>query len=437
MEISQEKRHCWSENYGDITEQGALQVQENHGDITGMATSEPQGHHRGRGIDSLRTMEISQDKGHCRSRRTMGISQEWQHQNHRDITGMGTSRVWEHHGKAGALQVWEKHGDITGMGISWESRRTAGLGTSEGHHSNEGIKDLGAVWETGVHCEFRNIMGVSWGCHRQAGPCGSGDSMGMETLWVWEHHGSIAGMGIMGLGTLRKQHGSIVSLGAPREREQGGMGPRATSPERISQWHDQSSRYSTELRDFKNQVLGMLEAAEKEREAMRAEAESAAVRVERLEREVDYLETQNPAPPCVEVDETLMDKQVATAKQRKNEKYTKLTGEALPWLPAGIVLSEGYPDPQSRCPASMDWGIVSQQSISDVSGTSSCIPLAWELQPSPRLEPCASPKPLGQGWGEGGSLMDAQGDFSMPPGMHLNPFSAFPRQLPDDQGGTG
>lgn len=103
--------------------------------------------------------------------------------------------------------------------------------------------------------------------------------------------------------------------------------------ERISQWHDQSSRYSTELRDFKNQVLGMLEAAEKEREAMRAEAESAAVRVERLEREVDYLETQNPAPPCVEVDETLMDKQVATAKQRKNEKYTKLTGEVLPWLP--------------------------------------------------------------------------------------------------------
>uniref|UniRef100_A0A8C5UDW6 Olfactomedin-like domain-containing protein n=1 Tax=Malurus cyaneus samueli TaxID=2593467 RepID=A0A8C5UDW6_9PASS len=75
--------------------------------------------------------------------------------------------------------------------------------------------------------------------------------------------------------------------------------------ERISQWHDQSSRYSTELRDFKNQVLGMLEAAEKEREAMRAEAESAAVRVDRLEREVDYLETQNPAPPCVEVDETV------------------------------------------------------------------------------------------------------------------------------------
>ena len=35
----------------------------------------------------------------------------------------------------------------------------------------------------------------------------------------------------------------------------------------------------------------------------------------------------DPAPPCVEVDEVLMEKQAATAKQRKNEKYTKLTGE--------------------------------------------------------------------------------------------------------------
>ncbi|XP_010018697.1 PREDICTED: olfactomedin-like protein 3 isoform X2 [Nestor notabilis] len=71
--------------------------------------------------------------------------------------------------------------------------------------------------------------------------------------------------------------------------------------ERISQWYEQSSRYSTELRDFKNQVLGMLETAEKEREAMRSEAESAAVRVDRLEREVDYLETMAPwgdGPGC-------------------------------------------------------------------------------------------------------------------------------------------
>lgn len=71
----------------------------------------------------------------------------------------------------------------------------------------------------------------------------------------------------------------------------------------------------------------MLESVEKERETIRAEVENTAVRVDRLEREVDYLETQNPAPPCLEVDEKLMENQVSTGKKRKNEKYEKLTGE--------------------------------------------------------------------------------------------------------------
>ncbi|XP_050810318.1 olfactomedin-like protein 3 [Gopherus flavomarginatus] len=95
--------------------------------------------------------------------------------------------------------------------------------------------------------------------------------------------------------------------------------------ERISQWHDQSSRYSTELREFKSQVITMLENMEKEQDRLRTEVENTAVRVDRLEREVDYLETQNPVPSCVEVDEKLVENQVSTAKKRKNEKYHKLT----------------------------------------------------------------------------------------------------------------
>lgn len=222
--IHQSKMGVGAPGDRQIVGAGALRVWENHGGITGMGTSQEWEHHRKRGIESLRTMgtsqewqhqnhggitgmETSQEKGHCRS------------ENYGDITGMGTSEPQGHH----------RNGNITGLGTSWESRGTAGLGTSQGHHSNEDIKDLGAVWETGVHCEFRNIMGVSWGCHRRARPCGSGDSMGMGALWVWEHHGSIAGMGVTGLGTLQKQHRSIVSLGAPQEREQGGTGPRATS----------------------------------------------------------------------------------------------------------------------------------------------------------------------------------------------------------------
>ncbi|KAM8999136.1 olfactomedin-like protein 3 [Sarcophilus harrisii] len=99
----------------------------------------------------------------------------------------------------------------------------------------------------------------------------------------------------------------------------------AALEERLAQCQDQSSRHAAELRDFKNKMLPLLEAAEKERETLRSEADTIAGRVDRLEREVDYLETQNPAPPCIEVDEKATGGPGPKTKGRRNEKYDILT----------------------------------------------------------------------------------------------------------------
>lgn len=106
--------------------------------------------------------------------------------------------------------------------------------------------------------------------------------------------------------------------------------PLPSSPplqERLAQCQDQSSRHAAELRDFKNKMLPLLEVAEKEREALRTEADTIAGRVDRLEREVDYLETQNPALPCEEVNEKVPGGSGAKGKGRRNEKYDMVTGE--------------------------------------------------------------------------------------------------------------
>lgn len=97
--------------------------------------------------------------------------------------------------------------------------------------------------------------------------------------------------------------------------------------ERLAQCQDQSSRHAAELRDFKNKMLPLLEVAEKEREALRTEADTISGRVDRLEREVDYLETQNPALPCVEVDEKVTGGPGTKGKGRRNEKYDMITGK--------------------------------------------------------------------------------------------------------------
>lgn len=91
-------------------------------------------------------------------------------------------------------------------------------------------------------------------------------------------------------------------------------------------WHEQTSRYTSELRELKQQIVAQLEGLDKNKEALKSELDAVGVRVDRVEREMDYLETQNGAQPCVDVDDKLVEQQVIVAKERNKSKYAKLTG---------------------------------------------------------------------------------------------------------------
>lgn len=95
--------------------------------------------------------------------------------------------------------------------------------------------------------------------------------------------------------------------------------------DRISLWHEQTTRYASELRELKQQMVSQLENLDKEKETLRTNLDSVGTRVDRVERELDYLETQNGVQPCVDVDDKLIEQQVTLVQEKQRAKYSKLS----------------------------------------------------------------------------------------------------------------
>ncbi|CAJ1051749.1 olfactomedin-like protein 3 [Xyrichtys novacula] len=95
--------------------------------------------------------------------------------------------------------------------------------------------------------------------------------------------------------------------------------------DRISLWHEQTTRYASELRELKQQMVSQLENLDKEKEVLRMNLDSVGTRVDRVEREMDYLETQNGAQPCVDVDDKLIEQQVTLVEEKQRAKYSRLS----------------------------------------------------------------------------------------------------------------
>ncbi|KAM6982472.1 olfactomedin-like protein 3B [Tautogolabrus adspersus] len=68
--------------------------------------------------------------------------------------------------------------------------------------------------------------------------------------------------------------------------------------DRMQFWHDQSHRYHTELQDFKKLTAEAMDALSKEHSLLFKDLEGASVRVDRVEREMDYVETQTSPRAC-------------------------------------------------------------------------------------------------------------------------------------------
>lgn len=97
--------------------------------------------------------------------------------------------------------------------------------------------------------------------------------------------------------------------------------------ERIALWHEQNSYYNTDLKKFRNQAADLLEKLSKEHEKLREDLEGAGVRVDRVEREMDYIETKHPPKPCVKAIDKMVEQEPVLTERKKKEEFFEVSGE--------------------------------------------------------------------------------------------------------------
>ncbi|XP_053705263.1 olfactomedin-like protein 3B [Synchiropus splendidus] len=89
--------------------------------------------------------------------------------------------------------------------------------------------------------------------------------------------------------------------------------------DRMHLWHQQSRRYHTDLLDFQKLSSDAMAALKKEHEKLLEELDGAAVRVERVEREMDYVESQTAPRACVKKADKVVEQGVWGLEQSRAE----------------------------------------------------------------------------------------------------------------------
>ncbi|KAF4078600.1 hypothetical protein AMELA_G00200940 [Ameiurus melas] len=99
----------------------------------------------------------------------------------------------------------------------------------------------------------------------------------------------------------------------------------AALEERISLWHEQNNRYSTDLKKFRHQAADLLEKLGKEHEKLRKDLEGSGVRVDRVEKEMDYIETKHPPKPCVKAADKMVEQEPVVKERKKKDEFFEVS----------------------------------------------------------------------------------------------------------------
>lgn len=101
--------------------------------------------------------------------------------------------------------------------------------------------------------------------------------------------------------------------------------PNSLAQERLIKCEQNTQQVDQKIYDLSTKVRGQLAIMEVHRTEVKTQVDNVAMRVERVERDVEYLENKTPNQPHIEVEEALMEQQMKDT-QKKIVKITLGTG---------------------------------------------------------------------------------------------------------------
>ncbi|XP_043562305.1 olfactomedin-like protein 1 [Chiloscyllium plagiosum] len=90
--------------------------------------------------------------------------------------------------------------------------------------------------------------------------------------------------------------------------------------DRLEKCNQDMNKYVREFRDFRKEITVRLDRLNIYKTEFKNEMEVAGSRIDRIEKDIDYLESLQPTQPCVEVDERLIEEQIQQAEEKRKAK---------------------------------------------------------------------------------------------------------------------
>lgn len=87
--------------------------------------------------------------------------------------------------------------------------------------------------------------------------------------------------------------------------------------ERLEKCNQDMNKNVREFRDFRKEIMFRLDGLSIYKTEFKNEMEVMGSRIERMEKDIDYLEAQQPTQPCVEIDDKLVEAEIQREQKRR------------------------------------------------------------------------------------------------------------------------